>query len=111
MLSQVWNNLLHNSIKFTPAGGSVSVEAHRRQDGHVECRIVDTGVGISEQDRAHVFERFYKADTSRERSREGNGSGLGLAIAKKIVELHQGTIEVTSEPGVGTTFAVVLPVE
>lgn len=111
MLSQVWSNLLHNSIKFTPAGGRVSVEAHRRQDGQVECKIVDTGVGISEQDQAHIFERFYKADTSRERSHEGSGSGLGLAIAKKIVELHHGTIEVTSQPGTGTTCSVTLPVE
>jgi two-component system phosphate regulon sensor histidine kinase PhoR len=109
MLSQVWSNLLHNSIKFTPAGGSVSVQAHRRSD-HVECRIVDTGVGISEDEQAHIFERFYKADTSRERSDEGSGSGLGLAIAKKIVELHYGTIGVTSKPGNGTTFTVVLPV-
>jgi two-component system, OmpR family, phosphate regulon sensor histidine kinase PhoR len=109
MLSQVWSNLLHNSIKFTPARGRVSVEAHWRGD-RVECRIVDTGEGISEDDQAHIFERFYKADTSRERSREGSGSGLGLAIAKKIVELHRGTIAVTSQPGAGATFSVVLPV-
>ncbi len=108
LLSQVWSNLLHNSIKFTPEGGRVCVEVHR-VGSHIECRITDTGMGISEEVQAHVFERFYKADQSRERSNAG--SGLGLAIAKKIVELHQGTIGVASQPGAGTTLIVSLPVE
>ncbi len=108
LLSQVWSNLLHNSIKFTPERGRVCVEVHR-QGIHIECRITDTGIGIPEEAQAHVFERFYKADQSRERSHEG--SGLGLAIAKKIVELHQGTIGVVSQPGAGTTLIVSLPVE
>jgi two-component system phosphate regulon sensor histidine kinase PhoR len=108
MLSQVWSNLLHNCIKFTPDGGRVCVEAHR-QGSTVECRITDTGIGIPEEAKAHIFERFYKADASRERSREG--SGLGLAIAKKIVELHQGTIGVASQAGAGTTLIVSLPVK
>jgi two-component system, OmpR family, phosphate regulon sensor histidine kinase PhoR len=108
LLSQVWSNLLHNSVKFTPQGGRVCVEMHQR-GSHVECRITDTGIGIPEEAQVHIFERFYKADKSRERSREG--SGLGLAIAKKIVELHQGTIGVASQPGAGTTLIVSLPVE
>ena len=108
LLGQVWSNLLHNSIKFTPEGGLVCVEVHR-VDSYIECRITDTGMGIPEEAQAHVFERFYKADHSRERSREG--SGLGLAIAKKIVELHQGTIGIASHSGAGTTLIVSLPVE
>ncbi len=108
LLSQVWSNLLHNSIKFTPEGGRVCVEVHRR-GSHIECRFTDTGMGIPEEAQAHVFERFYKADQSRERSHEG--SGLGLAIAKKIVELHQGTIGIVSQPGAGTTLIVSLPVK
>jgi two-component system, OmpR family, phosphate regulon sensor histidine kinase PhoR len=108
LLSQVWGNLLHNSIKFTPEGGRVCVEAHR-QGSTVECRITDTGIGIPEEAQAHIFERFYKADASRERSREG--SGLGLAIAQKIVELHQGTIGVASQAGAGTILIVSLPVK
>ncbi len=108
LLGQVWSNLLHNSIKFTPKGGRVWVEVHR-VGSHIECRITDTGVGIPEEAQAHVFERFYKADQSRERSNAG--SGLGLAIAKKIVELHQGTIGIASQPGAGTTLIVSLPVE
>jgi two-component system, OmpR family, phosphate regulon sensor histidine kinase PhoR len=108
LLGQVWSNLLHNSIKFTPEGGRVCVEV-QRQGSHIECKITDTGTGIPEETQAHVFERFYKADQSRERSHEG--SGLGLAIAKKIVELHQGTIGVASQLGTGTTLIVTLPVE
>jgi two-component system phosphate regulon sensor histidine kinase PhoR len=108
LLGQVWSNLLHNSIKFTPTGGRVSVEMCQQGD-HITCCFTDTGIGISEADQAHVFERFYKADKARERSREGSGSGLGLAIARKIVELHHGAIAVTSQPGTGTTFTVTLP--
>lgn len=106
LLGQVWSNLLHNSIKFTPAGGQVRVELQQR-DRQVICSVTDTGIGIPAEALVHVFERFYKADQARERS--NTGSGLGLAIAKKIVELHQGTITITSQPGAGTTVIVSLP--
>ena len=108
LLGQVWSNLLHNSIKFTPAGGRITVEM-RQQGDHITCCFTDTGIGISEADQERVFKRFYKADRARERSREGSGSGLGLAIARKIVELHHGTIAVASQLGIGTTFTVTLP--
>lgn len=106
LLSQVWLNLIHNSIKFTPAGGRVCVDLHPH-DGIVEFKIADTGIGISEQDQARIFERFFKADKSRDRSK--SGSGLGLAIAKKIIDLHQGTIAVSSRLGEGAVFVVTLP--
>ena len=109
LLSQVWTNLLHNSIKFTPEGGRICVDLCR-QDGSVECRIADTGIGISEEDQAHVFERFYKADRARERAANA-GSGLGLSIVQKIVAMHHGTIELESRPGAGTTFTVRLPAD
>jgi two-component system, OmpR family, phosphate regulon sensor histidine kinase PhoR len=108
LLSQVWINLIHNSVKFTPGGGSVRIELHP-QAGHVTFRIIDTGIGIAEEDQAHVFERFFKADTSRDRAKGGNG--LGLAIAHKIVDLHHGTISVDSALGAGATFSVCLPIE
>src|SRR5262249_44333223 len=108
LLGQVWSNLLHNSIKFTPQGGRVSVKVHL-QAGHIECRVTDTGIGIAESDQAHIFERFYKADAARARSQEG--SGLGLAIAKKIVDLHGGAMQVASQLGTRTTFVVSLPME
>jgi two-component system phosphate regulon sensor histidine kinase PhoR len=108
LLSQVWINLLHNSIKFTQEAGSIQVTLHH-QDYQVIFMISDTGLGISEEDRARIFERFYKADKSRIRSH--GGSGLGLSIVKRIVDLHKGTIEVESKVNVGTTFTVSLPLE
>lgn len=104
-MSQVWLNLFHNSIKFTPEGGKVKVVL--RQHGEtVEVRITDTGIGIPEAERQRVFERFYKADKSRDRSIKG--SGLGLSIVKKIVDLHGGRIQVSGHPGAGTTVTVSL---
>ena len=107
LLSQVWINLIHNSIKFTPEGGSVKVALHRRAD-RLEVSVTDTGIGIPPEDQPHIFERFYKADKSRRRSEAGNG--LGLSIAKKVVEIHRGTIAVRSQPGAGAAFIVELPV-
>lgn len=106
MMSQVWVNLIHNSIKFTPEGGGIQVDLHR-YGNTVECKISDTGIGIDKDAQKHIFERFYKADKSRERAKKG--SGLGLAIVKKIVETHGGKITVQSEPGAGTVFTVALP--
>ncbi len=106
LLSQVWNNLIHNSIKFTPPNGKICVQLVRHGD-KAEFSIRDTGVGISAEDQQHVFERFYKGDKSRERAR--GGSGLGLSIAQKIVGMHDGVIAVESQPGNGTTFTVSLP--
>ena len=108
LLSQVWLNLLHNAIKFTPAGGSIKLTLRLRGE-KVEFSIADSGIGIKPEDQLHIFERFYKADKSRTRSKEG--SGLGLSIVKKIVDLHKGAIYLESEPGEGTTFVVSLPLE
>ncbi len=106
LLSQVWNNLIHNSIKFTPQAGSIKVTLSSRGD-QAEFRISDTGIGVSEDDQTRIFERFYKADRSR--THANGGSGLGLSIVKKIVEMHKGTIEVKSQVGTGTTFTIALP--
>jgi signal transduction histidine kinase len=106
LMSQVWINLIHNSIKFTPESGTIRVELHRQGENAV-CRISDTGIGMTEEERLHIFERFYKADKARDRSQQGNG--LGLSIVKKIVDMHQGNINVESIVGAGTTFTVILP--
>lgn len=108
LLSQVWSNLIHNSIKFTPEGGKVHVELHQ-QNGVIKFKITDTGLGISQEDQERVFERFYKADKSRTRS--NGGSGLGLSIAKKIIDMHKGMIEVESQVDAGTAFTVSLPAQ
>ena len=106
LLSQVWVNLLHNAIKFTPEGGVIRVILKSDQ-ANVCCLITDTGIGIAPEDQIHIFERFYKVDKSRGRAHGGNG--LGLSLAKKIVGLHEGQITPQSEIGKGTTFTVTLP--
>lgn len=105
-ISQVWINLIHNSIKFTPSSGTITIQL-KEYETVVEVRIRDSGIGISEEQKQHVFERFYKADSSRNRTY--GGSGLGLAIVKKVLDLHQGEIKVESEEGNGTEFIVCIP--
>lgn len=105
-LKQLLLILVDNAIKYTPPGGGVSL-GMRRSNGWVEIFVEDTGIGISDEDLPHIFERFYRADKAR--SRELGGSGLGLSIAKWIVEQHAGTISVASVPGRGSRFTVRLP--
>jgi two-component system phosphate regulon sensor histidine kinase PhoR len=105
-LQHVLRNLVHNAVKFTPTGGTITIAASLTGD-RVELRCTDTGVGIRSDDLARIFERFWKADSSRRR--DGEGSGLGLAIARHVVAAHQGTIRVQSELGRGSTFVVTLP--
>lgn len=110
LLSGVWGNLLTNSIKFTPIGGEIRVTLARRGDTAI-VEVTDSGVGVAEEDQERIFERFYKADPSR--NRNAGGSGLGLSIARKIVELHGGIIRLEdAPPGVpGAKFIVALPMD
>ncbi len=105
-LRQIALNLLANAVKFTPMGGSVTVELAKR-DAEVEFSIADTGIGIAKEHLDAVFEVFRQVDESIRRRHEG--TGLGLAITKRLVELHGGKIEMESEVGVGTTVRVKLP--
>jgi two-component system sensor histidine kinase BaeS len=105
-LRQVIGNLVSNAIRHTPPGGSVTLRT--RTDGpHVVLEVADTGSGIDPADLPHVFERFWRAEKSR--NRQTGGSGLGLAIARNVTEAHGGSISVASTPGLGTTFTVRLP--
>lgn len=106
LLSQVWINLLGNAIKFTPSGGTIQIHL-AQADGQAIVTLIDTGPGIAPEDRDRIFERFYKADKSRNRSI--GGSGLGLSIVQKIVELHRGVIDVESELCKGSQFRVHIP--
>jgi two-component system phosphate regulon sensor histidine kinase PhoR len=103
-IEQVLVNLVHNSLKFTPPGGTVRIAAKADGD-YLLVSVSDTGVGISADDLPRVFERFYKAD----RARAGGGTGLGLAIAKHVVEAHDGQIWVESVEGRGATFSFTIP--
>lgn len=104
-LEQVLVNLIHNAVKFTPRGGSVTAAVAAIGDT-VEFSVTDTGVGISAENLQRVFERFYKTDPARNKS----GTGLGLAIAKHLVEAHDGQIGVESKEGKGSRFYFTVPV-
>lgn len=105
-VGEVATNLLSNSVQFNKEQGEIRVETCS-QAGFAILTVADTGQGIAAEDLPHIFERFYRADKSR--SRSSGHSGLGLAICKAIVDAHGGTIEVSSQPTVGTTFTVKLP--
>ena len=106
LLAQVWQNLIGNAIKFTPRGGSVHVSL--RQKGNLlQVQISDSGVGMSREIQAHIFEKFYQGDPSHSQA----GNGLGLTLVKRIVELHRGSVQVSSREGEGSVFVVTLPAD
>src|SRR5205085_11226527 len=105
-IRQVLLNLADNAVKYTPAEARIDFQV-AAFDHTVQVSVTDAGPGIPAQDLPHVFDRFYRAEFSR--TREKGGAGLGLAIAKKIVEAHRGTIAAETPPGGGTVFRVRLP--
>lgn len=107
-IAQVLDNLMSNALRHTPAEGQITLRAQRNAES-IELSIQDSGPGIDPSELPYVFDRFYRADKSRQR--ETGGSGLGLAIAKSIIELHGGQITVESEAGEGTNFIIQLPIK
>lgn len=109
LLYQVWSNLITNSVKFTDSNGTVIVKMYTSNSDQKEVQVLiaDTGIGIPSENLPYIFDRFYKVDAARTRNEQG--TGLGLAITKKIVEMHGGSIEVTSQEGKGTQFLIRLP--
>jgi signal transduction histidine kinase len=105
-VTELAGNLLANAIQYNTDGGRIDVRVER-VDGQARLSIADTGIGISLEDQAHLFERFFRADRSR--TRASGGSGLGLAIGKEIVTAHGGSIRVDSRPGAGTTVTALFP--
>jgi GAF domain-containing protein len=105
-IKQILLNLLSNAVKFTPEGGRIGINA-KQADGSVEISVSDTGIGISPEDQAKIFEEFRQVGGDYAHKREG--TGLGLTLAKKFVELHGGKIWVESEVGKGSTFSFTLP--
>jgi signal transduction histidine kinase len=106
-LTELFVILLDNAIKYSPVNSKISINMKKSLQ-HAEIRIKDEGVGIKEADLPHIFDRFYRADSSRSKDKV-NGYGLGLSIAKRIVELHKGSIFAESKPGEGSTFVIKLP--
>ena len=103
LLRELFHNLIDNALKYTPAGGHVTV-ALSREGGHPICTVADTGIGIPKEHQPHVFERFYRVDKSH--SRQTGGTGLGLAIVKHVAEVHHADVKLESEPGKGTKMIV-----
>ena len=107
-LRSVLGNLIKNALHYTPDGGKVMVRVERLDAETAALRVSDTGPGIPEDERSDLFERFYRGEDAQRR--RSDGAGLGLTLAKELAELHDGTIEVESEPGMGSTFTALLPI-
>jgi two-component system OmpR family sensor kinase len=101
---QVVTNLLANARAHTPAGTAIHVATYSNEEGSF-VTVADNGPGLSQEDQEHIFERFYRVDTSRQRS-TNDGSGLGLSIVDEVMTAHGGTVSVASEPGKGATFTL-----
>ena len=106
LIKQAARILIENASKYTPEGGEIVLKS-LISDGHPAFSVQDSGIGISENDLQHIFERFYRADDSR--SKQTGGSGLGLAIAKWIIDRHGGRFEIVSRKDIGTRITVILP--
>jgi len=106
-LRQALVNILHNAVKYSPAGEVISVDVHRQESDEVVIEISDKGPGIPIEDQAKIFDRFYRVDKAR--WRESGGAGLGLAIAKWAVDAHGGSIDLVSRIDEGATFRIILP--
>lgn len=108
LMRQVFSNLIENAIKYSPENSSILITSEE-QEGRVVIQVADQGMGIPEDELPHVFQKFYRSKNAK--STPIKGSGLGLYLAKYFVELHKGSIAVDSQPGVGSTFTVELPME
>jgi len=105
-LASAFSNLVSNAVRYTPGGGTIRIGWQLR-DGHGVFSVEDSGIGIERRHIARLTERFYRVDNSR--SRETGGTGLGLAIVKHVLTRHQGSLEIRSEFGRGSTFSAVFP--
>lgn len=107
-MTQVFVNIVYNAIKYTHEAGKIEIiTEHIRETGQIVVHVKDNGIGISQEELPKIFERFYRINKSH--SREAGGSGLGLTITKRLIESHDGQIEVSSKPGCGSVFTVIIP--
>jgi signal transduction histidine kinase len=108
-MRQVLLNLLSNAIKFTRPGGEVTLRAQLSMEGELLLQVIDTGIGMREEDLHRVLEPFVQVEN--ELTRRYEGTGLGLSLSKQLIELHGGRIGIVSKPNVGTTVSVYLPAD
>ncbi len=108
-LKQVVLNILSNAVKFTPEGGTVTVELNTKPDYGIVVKVIDNGIGMRPEDIRNSLEPFYQVESAF--SRKNHGTGLGLPLARCLVECHGGTLEIESEIGNGTTVTVKLPMD
>ncbi|MEW5821569.1 MAG: HAMP domain-containing sensor histidine kinase, partial [Cyanobacteriota bacterium] len=106
--NQIMLNLLSNAFKYTPENGKIIVSTKLSKTGIIEFSVIDNGVGIKKEDHNKIFEEFYQADHDRDQAL--GGAGIGLALTKKLVNLHKGSIGVKSKPGKGSKFWFTLPI-
>jgi two-component system phosphate regulon sensor histidine kinase PhoR len=106
-MAQILVNILDNAVKFTPSGGKISISAVQDDSGFVVVKVTDTGTGIQKSEIPRLGERFYRADKTR--SREMGGTGLGLSIVKHLMKAHNGSIDIESQVGKGTTVSLAFP--
>lgn len=106
LLQQLWTNLIDNAFKYTPSGSAVSVSISKHRS-NIVFTVTDSGAGMTEHDARHAFDKFYQGDVSHKK----NGNGIGLSVARRICELHDGSIRIKSTGKDGTCFEVVLPKE
>lgn len=107
-LIELFVTLLSNAIKYSSEGSTVSIKSSKNGDSGIRVEVIDKGIGMTEVDLPHIFERFYRADQSRNKTKV-DGYGLGLSLAKSIVDAHSGRISAKSKYGKGSTFTVLLP--
>ena len=102
-MEHIWSNLISNAIRFTPAGGEITVVLRKERD-EITVSVSDTGIGMDEETQRHIFDKFYRAEPYP----DNRGNGLGLSIVRRAAELCGGQVQVFSRPGKGSTFTVTL---
>ena len=106
LIERVMQNLIDNALKFTPSGGNILIKTLKSHDNNIEISVSDSGIGIPENEREQIFSRYYKANNFTDLK---NSTGLGLAIAKKILDLHNSSLDLISKENSGSSFIFRLP--